>query len=58
MVREQSIDKERVDDDEDKGESTGYAEGVVDGDPFVHSVGILEGGILEGEMLVVGFDRV
>jgi hypothetical protein len=58
VVGEQPIDEESVDDDQDERESTGDAEGVVDGDALVYGVGILEGDILEGEVLVEGFDGV
>lgn len=58
MVREDAIEEEGVDDDEDKGEEAGDGEGVGDGDAFVDGVGVLEGDVSEGEVLVVGFDGV
>lgn len=56
MVREQAIEKEGVDYDEDEREEAGNAEGVLDRDALVDSVGILEGDVVEGEVLVVRFN--
>lgn len=58
IVREQAIDEEGVDYNQGQGESAGDAEGVGDGDALVHGVGVLDGDVLEGEVLVVGFDGI
>lgn len=58
MVREQAIEEEGVDDDQDEGEQAGYAEGPRDWDAFVDGIGVLEGDVVDGEVLVEGFDGV
>lgn len=58
IVREQAIDEEGVDYNQGQGESAGDAEGVGDGDALVHGVGVLDGDVLEGEVLMVGFDGI
>ena len=58
MVRKQAIDKQGVEDDDDEWESTGDAEGVRHGNAFMYGVRILDGDVIEGEVLVKGLDRV
>lgn len=58
VVREEAIEEEGVDDYEDEGEEAGDGEGVGYGDAFVDGVGVLEGDVSEGEVLVVGFNGV
>lgn len=58
MVGEQAIEEKGVDDNEDEGKGTGYAEGVGDRDAFVDGVGVLKRDVGEGKVLVVGFDGV
>lgn len=57
-MREEAIDEEGVDDDEGEREGTGDTKGVCDWDALVDSVWILEGVVLEREVLVVGFNGV
>lgn len=58
MVREQAIDEESIDDYENEWEETGDAKGVLNRDALVDRIGILEGVVVEGEMLVVWFEGV
>lgn len=55
---EDAIDEEGVDNDQDEGEGAGDAEGVGDWDALVDGVGVLQGVVLEGKVLVVGFEGV
>lgn len=57
-VGEDAIDEEGVDDDQDEGECAGDAEGVGDWDALVDGVGVLQGIILQGKVLVVRFEGV
>lgn len=58
IVREQAIDKEGVGYNQGQGECAGNAEGVGDGDALVYGVRILDGDVLEGEVLVVWFHGI
>lgn len=58
MVRENAIKEQRIDDYQSGREGAGYTEGVGDRDSLVDGVRILEGGVGEGEVLVVGLDGV
>lgn len=57
-MREETVDEEGVDGDQDDGECTGDEEGIDDGDALMHGVGVLEGFVFEGEVLVEWFDGV
>lgn len=58
MVRKQAIDDQGVDNNEDEWESSGDAEGISHGDAFMYGIRILDGDVVEGEVLVEGLDLV
>jgi hypothetical protein len=58
IVRKQAIDEQGVDDNEDQWETAGYAYGIGHGDAFMYGVRILDGDVVEGEVLVVRLNRV
>ena len=58
MVGKEAIEQEGIDDDQDQGEETRYAECVLNRDALMHSIRVLKGNIAEGEVLVERFDRI
>jgi hypothetical protein len=58
VVRKQPIDEERVDGDDGEGEQAGDAEGGPNRDALVGGIGVLEGLVLQREVLVIRFGVV
>lgn len=58
IVRKQAIDEQGVDDNKNQWENAGYAYGIGHRDPFMYGIRILDGDVVEGEVLVVGLDLV
>ena len=57
-MREEAVDDEGVEGYDEDGADGGDDEGPGDGDALVHGVGVLEGVVLQSEVLVEGLDGV
>lgn len=58
MAREESVNEESVYSDDKSGNQGVQNKQERHGDRFVHSIGVLESVIAEGEVLVVRFDGI
>lgn len=57
-MRKEAIEEEGIEDNQAQREYAGDTEGDGNGDSLVLGVGVLEGGVGEGEVLVEGFDAI
>ena len=58
MMRQEAVEQERIYNDDDGGYQAGYAHGCLHGNALVNGIRVLEGDVLQGEVLAERLDPV